>query len=297
MNIIEICGRRDGRKIGRRLKYVSIRHANKHARPHRIPIPYLDDFSICAENHAVAGHAAPTLQPCNAVQRQPVPLVFRRKRLRRAYVIEQRVPRRRADRIRQPVRARRNRSHPQRRHTRPVVDPGERRAPPRTDPHRHVQHADGRARAGVPKLHARAPVEPEREQAVRGVHVDAVDTRRAREHERAQEAALCEVEAVDLVACAGDERVARGGVVRERTAEARDAGAVVEAALRVECEGAVVLEVDRLGPVVGQDLGWLERKNVLFGRGLTRKSTFSASPCRSNLRVSSSRSQTRIWGL
>ena len=88
--------------------------------------------------------------------------------------------------------------------------------------------------------------------------------------------------------------------------ETGDVRPVVEAALRVQLDRAVVLEVDRLlssrrtvsvilvtehaaSPLRGK----VEKKK---GRedSLIVKSTFSASPCRSNFGESSSRSQTRI---
>ena len=77
----------------------------------------------------------------------------------------------------------------------------------------------------------------------------------ALQHEGVEEAALVEIQPEDLWARGGEEGVAGGEVVCECTAEAGYARAVVEAALRMQLDRAVVLEMDTLGPVIGKNLG------------------------------------------
>ena len=65
----------------------------------------------------------------------------------------------------------------------------------------------------------------------------------ATERKRREETALREVEAEHLRAGSTKERIAGGKVIRECAAEARDACAVVKAALGVQLNGPVGLEV------------------------------------------------------
>jgi hypothetical protein len=96
-------------------------------------------------------------------------------------------------------------------------------------------------------LGRRGALEPEGEQLVCGVDVDGIDAedvvRVVLQGEGCHEAPLVEVEAVYFVSGSGEERVAGGEVVRKRAAEARDACAVVEPALGVQLNCAVILEV------------------------------------------------------
>jgi hypothetical protein len=66
---------------------------------HGVPVPDLDDLPVGTEHHAVARHAAPALDPSNVFHGEPISLVFQRERLCGADVVEQRVARRRPDRV------------------------------------------------------------------------------------------------------------------------------------------------------------------------------------------------------
>jgi hypothetical protein len=72
----------------------------------------------------------------------------------------------------------------------------------------------------------------------------------AAEDKGVQEAALLQIETVHLVSGRTEERVAAGKMVSERTAKARYSCAVVKAALRVQLDSAVGLQMERLCPVV-----------------------------------------------
>ena len=90
---------------------------------------------------------------------------------------------------------------------------------------------------------------------MRRVDVDRVNTRNvfpsfAFEAQGVQEASLVEIETKYLGAGRSKEGIAGGEVVRQGAAKGRDAGPVVEAALGVQFEGAVVLKVDGFGPVI-----------------------------------------------
>ena len=105
------------------------------------------------------------------------------------------------------------------------------------------------------------PVDPKRQQLVHRIDVDTVDPEDrvalvCVEHERVQEPSLLEIEPVYLVPRRRDEGVAGRVVIGDGPPETGDARPVVEAALRVQLDRAVVLEVDRLCPVVGQYLSF-----------------------------------------
>ena len=94
-----------------------------------------------------------------------------------------------------------------------------------------------------------------------GIDIHCVDTEDVAlvlgglfEDERSHEAAFVEVETVDFIACRGNDGVTGGKMIGNCAAEFGDAGAVMEAALGVEVDRTVVLEVDRFRPVIGQYL-------------------------------------------
>src|ERR1700730_5595348 len=84
----------------------------------RVALPDLDHLLVGTEHHAVTSHGAPALYPHYVLKRQAVTLIFRRERAGGAHVVQQSVTRRGPDGVREPVRARRQRSDRKRRRRR-----------------------------------------------------------------------------------------------------------------------------------------------------------------------------------
>ena len=96
-------------------------------------------------------------------------------------------------------------------------------------------------------MHSTVPLDTEGQELMRGIDVDNIHARDRRvvllvlERQRRHEPSKFEVEAVDLITRRREVRVAGGEVVRQRSPEPRYSRAVVEAALGVELDRAVVL--------------------------------------------------------
>lgn len=84
---------------------------------------------------------------------------------------------------------------------------------------------------------------------------------------------MVQVESVDFVADAPHESVATGVMICETATQTGHASGVVETRLVVEFEEAVVLEVESFGPVVGEDLGGMNRLD--FGESLHEQRAYN----------------------
>ena len=78
---------------------------------HAISIPNLDDFLVSTDDQPVTRHLNAALYPGDTLDGEPVSLVLQREVSSCPDVIEQRVPRGRANRVREPVRSRSQRGH------------------------------------------------------------------------------------------------------------------------------------------------------------------------------------------
>ncbi len=126
------------------------------------------------------------------------------------------------------------------------------------------------AHARIPHLDDAGAFCAEAEEAVCWVDVDGIASGglaevSAAEHKWREEAALIEIEAVDLSSCGGYDGISRGEVVAESAAKLGDADASMRAALCLELDGSVGLKMKRLCPVVGEHLSQQQSKKIAAG--------------------------------
>ena len=170
------------------------------AHTHRVLVPDLDNLLVRAEDEALAGHPAATLDPRDVRDGQPVPLVLDRERTRRPNVVQQRVARRRPDRVRQAIRARGERRDRDHGPARAVVDARQSRgrdASGQQSANGQLEQAHPRSRPRVPELDRAVAFHAKRKKLVRRVDVDGVHAGHffalALQEQRRHEASLVEV--------------------------------------------------------------------------------------------------------